>query len=230
MAMLFIRKNLSVIIFISTVLIASLILITNLSNYSVQKVSKQFINALVAGDNPDQYCTGEVLYRLKTRQIVSSESEVVSVKSTVIDKSQSYARVYIVAEMKLQDGVDVGFYEAELIKENGWKIYTLRETMPKMNSFSFPGKPDMDSIYKKSFSQISKGDITSLAGPAKTAYRSQPALNAKAEITDLETEILYNNKLVIAKHSYTYDQRKIKVLAHYYKTSEGYKIVAIQSI
>lgn len=67
-----------------------------------------------------------------------------------------------------------------------------------------------------------------MAGAARTAYK--PQVGVKGEISDLQTEILFNNKLVVAKHSYVYDGRLVKVLAHYYMTSEGYKIVAIQAI
>lgn len=186
----------------------------------------KFIEALITDTNPEDYCTGEVLYRVSTRQ--TTASEVISVNSSVIDSSRNFARVYIIAEMRLEAGVDVGFYEAELIKEDGWKVYALRETMPRVDSFSLPGKPDVGSVYEKSFSELSQGDISSLAGAARTAYK--PQVGVKGEISNLQTNVLFNNKLVVAKHSYVYDGRLVKVLAHYYMTSEGYKIVAIQAI
>lgn len=216
-----------------SIILLPLILVISIAYFSIPDpritiTSNKFIEAVITDTNPEDYCTGEILYRVSTRQITASEA--ILVKSSIIDSSRNFARVYIIAEMKLESGVDVGFYEAELIKEDGWKVYALRETMPRADSFNLPGKPDVGNIYEKSFLEMSQGDISSLAGAAKTAYKSQPALSTKPEITNLETEILYNNKLVIAKHSYIYEQREIKVLAHYYKTSEGYKVVAIQSI
>jgi hypothetical protein len=215
------------------VMLLPIILVISIAYFAIpdpriNMTSGRFIKALITNTNPETYCIGEVLYRIKTREI--APAEVISIETSVIDSSRNFARVYIVAEMKLEGEADVGFYEAELIKEDGWKVYALRETMPRVNSFSLPGKPDVEGIYEKCFSQMAQGDVSLLAGPARTAYKSQPALSTKPEITDLQTEILYNNKLVIAKHSYTYDQREVRVVAHYYKTSEGYKIVAIQSI
>lgn len=218
--------------FKSTIIIAVALALVVLLAYTsvpdprITMTSDKFIKALITDTDPEESCIGEVLFRVKTREI--TPSEVISVNSSVIDNSRSYARVYIIAEMKLEGGVDVGFYEAELIKEDGWKVYALRETMPKINSFSLPGKPDVGSVYEKSFSELSQGDISSLAGAARTAYKQQ--VGVKSKISNLQTEILFNNKLVVAKHSYVYDNRPVKVLAHYYKTSEGYKIVAIQAI
>lgn len=211
---------------ITVIIVLFTIVYISIPDPRITITSDKFIKALITDTDPEKYCAGEVLFKVKTREI--TPSEVVSVHSSVIDSTRKYARVYIVAEMKLKDGVDVGFYEAELIKEDEWEVYALRETLPKINSFSYPTKPDMGSIYEKSFSKITQGDASPLAGPARTSYKPQVGL--KKEITNLQTEILYNNKLVIAKHSYIYDSRPVKSIVHYYMTSDGYKIVAIQSL
>lgn len=196
----------------------------------ITATSKNFVMALINNENPEEYCTGDVLFRIKTREIFQATP--ISIKATLTDNSKNFGRVYIEAEIELPDkNIDVGFYEAELIKEDTWKVYSFRETMPRANSFSIPWNlPELDQFYKDVFKQLSQGDDSSLAGPAKTAFKSQPALETSPEISDLKTEILYNSKLVIAKHTYIYDQRQVKVLAHYYKTTAGHKIVSIQAI
>lgn len=192
--------------------------------------SENFIKALINNDGPEKYCTGDVLFRIKTREMFQATP--LFIKTTLIDNSRNFGRVYIEAEIELPNkAIDVGFYEAELIKEDTWKVYSFRETMPRANSFSIPWNlPELDQFYKDVFKQLSQGDDSCLAGPAKTAFKSQPALETSLEISALKTEILYNNKLVIAKHTYIYDQRQVKVLVHYYKTAAGYKIVSIQAI
>lgn len=203
-----------------------ILVVTAIPDPKITITSDKFIKALITDTDPEKYCIGEVLFKVKTREI--TPSKVISVRSSIIDCSRKYSRVYIVAEIKLKDGIDVGFYEAELIKDDEWKVYALRETMPRIDSFNLPGKPDMGSIYKESFYQFAQGDAAPLAGPARTSFKKLSGL--KSEITNLQTQILFNNKLVIAQHTYNYDGRPVKVLTHYYKTSEGYKIVAIKSL
>lgn len=225
--MAFIKKYQSIIIIGIVLLLIAAVALIAVPDPGMTNTSNAFIKALITKKNPEKYCTGEVLYRVKTSKI--SPAKIISVQSTVIDSSKNYGKVYVVAEMEMDSVVDVGFYEAELIKDNGWKVFALRETMPRVNSFSLPfSAPDVGSFYKNSFSQISQGDASSLAGPARTAYQQQKGL--KSEITDLKTKILYNNKVIIAVHSYIYDGRQVKVLVYYYKTTEGLKIVSIQNL
>lgn len=213
-----------------TVIVALAIFIS-LPDQAITENSEEFIVNLVENQNPEDYCLGDVLYRVATRE--TPTAEVLSISSLLIDHSKTFARVYIEVEMKLPgDIIDVGFYELELIKSPDWKVYSLRETMPRVQSFSWPQKDisgTIEQLYIDSFYQLSKGDISSLAGAARTAYKKQPPLKASS-ISDVKTEILYNNKLVIARHSYTCDSRPVSVLVNYYDTNDGYKIVAIQSI
>ena len=215
-------------IIIMAISLAVIITITILSipDPCITTTSHNFVRALITADSPEDYCRGEVLYQVKNSTL--NPAEVLDIKTIVTGNTHRYAKVYIVAEMKLQDGVDVGFYEAELVKEDKWEIYTLKETMPQIISFNLPTNPDIDNIYERCIANLSEGNSELLAGPARTAYKSQTGI--KGEITGLQTEILYNNKLVIAKHTYMYGERLVKVLVHYYKTSEGYKIVSIQAL
>ena len=229
----FIRKNISIIILISAVLIAGLILVTSIPNYTVQKVSKQFITALVEGENPDRYCAGEVLFRVKTRETV--KAEVLSISTVVIDKNRKFSRVYCEVEMLLPDKtIDVGFYELDLFHDVKWKVFALRETMPKVG-IRLP-KPHLQEMisdtYQEYFKKISQNDSSCLAGPAKTAFEKQPQKIAlTGTISDLQTEIIFSgNKLVLARHDYRYDNRPISVLVQYYLTEQGYKVVAVQSL
>lgn len=233
MAMSFIRKNISIIILISAVLIAGLILVTSIPNYTVQKVSKQFITALVEGDNPEQYCTGEVLFRVKTREI--AKAEVLSISTVVIDKNKKFSRVYTEVEMLLPDkNIDTGFYEIDLFQDAEWKVFALRETMPKVG-VGIP-KPNLQElisdVYQEYFNKISQNDSSCLAGSAKTAFAKQPQKIAlTGTISDLQTEIIFSgSKLVLARHDYRYDNRSVSVLVQYYLTEQGYKVVAIQSL
>lgn len=229
----FIRKNISIIILISAVLIAGLILVTSIPNYTVQKVSKQFITALVEGNNPEQYCIGEVLFRVKTRE--TSKAEVLSISTVVIDKNRKFSRVYTEVEMLLPDkNVDVGFYEIDLIRDTEWKVFALRETMPKV-SVGIPKSNLQELIsdtYQEYFKKISQNDSSCLAGPARTAFEKQPQkISLTGTISRLRTEIIFSgNKLVLARHDYRYDNRSVRVLVHYYLTDQGYKVVAVQSL
>ena len=229
----FIRKNISIIIVVCAALSASLILATSLSNYTVQKASKQFITALVEGDKPEQYCTGEVLFRVKTREI--AKAEVLSISTVVIDKNKKFSRVYTEAKMLLPDkNIDVGFYEIDLIRDTEWKVFALRETMPKVNV----GVPKsnlqelISDTYREYFEKISQNDSSCLAGPARTAFEKQPQKIAlTGTISNLQTEIIFSgSKLILARHDYRYDSRSISVLVQYYLTEQGYKVVAVQSL
>ncbi len=216
-------------------IILALLIVGGVAHYTVPDpritaTTNNFVTALLNNENPENYCTGDVLFRIKTREL--SKATPVSIKTTLTDNSRDFGRVYIEAEIQLPDkSIDVGFYEAELIKDDGWKVYSFRETLPRTNSFSIPwNAPELGSFYEEVFKQLSKNNDSLLAGPAKTAFKNQPMLKTTPEIQDLTTEILYNSKLVIAKHTYTYDGRQVKVLAHYYKTVDGFKIVSMQAL
>ncbi len=229
----FIRKNISIIIVVCAALSASLILATSLSNYTVQKASKQFITALVEGENPDRYCTGEVLFRVKTREI--AKAEVLSISTVVIDKSRKFSRVYTEVEMLLPDkNIDVGFYEIDLIRDTEWEVFALRETLPKVSV----GVPKsnlqvlLSDTYQEYFEKISQNDSSCLAGPARTAFEKQPQkIVLTGAVSGLQTEIIFSgNKLVLARHDYHYDNRPVSVLVHHYLTEQGYKVVTVQSL
>lgn len=233
MVISFIRKNISAIILICAVLIASLALITNLSNYTVHKTCKQFITALVEGNNPEQYCTGETLFRVKTRE--TSKAEVLSISTVTLDKNKNFSRIYTEVEMLLPDkNIDIGFYEIDLIRDTEWKVFALRETMPKIG-VGIPKPSLQESIndtYREYFKKISQNDSSCLAGPAKTAFEKQPYKAVLVgDISNLQSEIIFSgSKLVISRHDYSYDNRPVSVLVQYYLTKQGYKVVAIQSL
>ena len=215
----------AIIIIISLLVIISVVVLTT-PDPRITLTSYRFIEALVTDKTPEEYCCGDVLYKVKNTS--SAPAEIIKTKTIVIDDTFRYARVYIEVEMKTASSVDVGFYEAELIKENNWKIYSLRETLPKVVSYSLPGHPQIGGVYKKCISNMTKGDNSLLIGPAKTAYKIPTDIGG--EISNMKTEILYNNDLVVAKHVYKYDGREVKTLVHYYKTTEGYKIASIQAL
>ena len=217
-------KSIAIMIF-SLAVILSVVALT-VPDPRITTTSQNFIKALITAGEPEKYCCGEVLFQVKNSQLKPAES--IDIKTMVTENTRNYAKVYIVAEMKLKDGVDVGFYEAELLKQDQWKVYSLKETIPQIMSFDLPVTVNVDYTFKKCVEDLSVGNTELLAGPAKTAYKVQTGV--KGEITDLQTKILYNNKLVIAEHSYKYDGRPVKVLARYFKTTEGYKIVTIQAL
>ncbi|WP_054697531.1 hypothetical protein [Syntrophomonas palmitatica] len=208
-------------------------LVTNRADHTIEHTCNQFISALVENRQPVKYCSGEVLYKVKTRNII--KAKVISINTKVIDVSQKYARTYVETEIELSNGTsDVGFYEIDLFKDKEtWKVIALRETMPnfKANIIQKPGLQEaITRIYQDYFNMIGKKDTSLLAGPAKTAYEKQPQKPVlKGSIGNLQTKIVYaGKKLVIAEHEYQYDNRPVKVLVQYYLTGQGYKIVAVQ--
>ncbi|NLN49951.1 MAG: hypothetical protein GX154_12875 [Clostridiales bacterium] len=188
--------------------------------------SRDFIEALITAEDPEKYCCGEVLYQVVNSKLEPAEA--LNVKTIVTENTGNYAKVYIVAEMRHSGGIDVGFYEAMLTKEDKWKVYALKETMPQIVALNLLVEPKINGLYEKCIADLAVGDADLLAGPARTAYKKQTGI--KAEITDLQTETIYNNKLVIAKHSYKYDKRDVRVMVFYYPTTEGYKIVSVQAL
>lgn len=192
----------------------------------INSTSKKFIKAMIEADAPERYCCGDVLFNISNSELVPAET--IGVSATILENTRSYARVYVVAEMQMADGIDVGFYEIMLFKDKAWKVYSIHETLPYTISVSLPIKPRIDGIYEKCVYQLARGDGRLLAGPARTAYQIQDGI--QGEITNFKTKISYNNKLVIAQHTYKYDGRDVKVLVHYYLTTDGYKVVSIQAL
>mgnify|MGYP000991482608 CR=1 FL=1 len=114
----------------------------------------------------------------------------------IIDKNKKFSRVYTEAKMLLPDkNIDVGFYEIDLIRDTEWKVFALRETMPKVNV----GVPKsnlqelISDTYREYFEKISQNDSSCLAGPARTAFEKQPQKIAlTGTISNLQTEIIFS--------------------------------------
>lgn len=212
----------------------TLIFVFNLSQVEMKRCAADFITNLAENNHPEKYCTGEALYRVKTRN--TSKARVVSVSTAVLDHSGEYGRVYAEVEMVLPDKAnEVSFYELDLVKSDSWKVYAVRETLPKIANIGHPGQgpvDEIDSVYREYFAKICEGDSSLLVGPALTAYEKQPQ-KTKIDnlLSGLQTELIYHNgHLVVARHSYQYDNRAVKVIVHYYLTQQGYKIVSIAAI
>ncbi len=204
------------------------VLFITIPNHQAKQASTAFIRALASGDDVTPYCAGEVLYRIKTRE--TNKAQVIGTWAQIIDRKNVFARSYVAVELMLSDKTaDAGFYELDVIKtETGWKVINARETMPRPIGIS---RPWQKNNLAKQYQLLFSNPRQVVAGPARTAFEKTPTPKINDVPQGITTKIIFNgSNVVVAKHSYVFQKRKVNTLAHYYKTTQGWKIVAVQAL
>lgn len=209
-----------------------------------REVARNYILALASHDAETalKYSSGIAAFtasRLK-ESATAGHVEFISFKTNAL--GQNWARVQAMVELILQDGsVDVGWYSLELMKNGqAWKVISFQEAEPELMGTSIftkqTGFIEVKEVFQGYLDALAVGDwqesLKYLAGPARKSQEMSLAMLEKGtvlgEIKELNMESEWNrDNGLVARFSYRLHDRDISVLAWFYKTHQGWKIVKI---
>lgn len=227
--------SLLIIVVLLYVAISKILLIS-----SIKQPNEAFIQALVEGDitKSKKYAEGRVLWHLNNAEIPKAELE--NINTSVIAHSKEWAQVETTVEIINNSISDVGWYQMELIKKkDGWKIIGIKQIdcsllgrggkVPIKDIENIKGifGKYLDAVKSNNYQDIGKY----LAGHAKTAHEiHQAEINAPIiqEYSSLTVKPLWGNgKTAVMEFTYKVDNRDAQVVAGFYETSQGWKLVKI---
>lgn len=159
---------------------------------------------------------------------------------------RGYAVARVTADVRLADGEwDVGFYKTALVKSGGeWKVASFREDAPPTGGFPrLFGRGavlrETEAVFSRYLELLASGDYrgaaSCLAGPARRGHEAGSDVFGKGrligEAGGLRSELLWaGGGAAAVRHSYTVDGREASVVATYYRTQGGWKIVEVVGI
>ncbi len=229
------KKPLTILIITSVFLSAILIVSLQYANIQpIQNTSKQFIIAVAQQDDTNPYTTLQINRSLKS-------AKVEDIHCDVLAYSKLWAKSLVVAELTLADNTpDVGWYELELVKQDIWKVVSINKVNPPSNGYTKRvNQHDIEEIkriFTQYLSKVKKADyqlsIQYLAGPAREAHEkyanqlgSEPLIK---DFTNVQVKPLWNNrKYAVLEIIYKVDDRKVNIIAGFYKTNQGWRLVKL---
>ncbi|MBE3573775.1 MAG: hypothetical protein IMW95_12655, partial [Moorella humiferrea] len=158
---------------------------------------------------------------------------------------RGWARVLAAVELTLQDGsADVGWYSVDAVKTSqGWKVVSFRDAEPDMSGVGlFVNLAEVDAakrIFQGYLDALAAGDWQGaakyLAGPARRSQEVGAAVLGKGavigKVEDLRAESVWERvKIMLVRFSYQVDGRDVSVLAGFFRTKQGWRIVKINQI
>lgn len=207
-----------------------------------EKTADEFLCALAGGDIPEAVLVGgQVAYKLaQARENELPRAEVTTVDTETVAASEKWARVRAIVELTLADGSpDIGWYELELINQDDWKIVNVRETVPMVagrgRRVSDKDLAETRAVFERYLSLMAAGKYEQaakecLAGPARRGQEAGASALGKAtvikDVRDLKATALYGrDKLAVVDCRYRADERPVRVLATFWRTTQGWRVV-----
>ncbi len=178
---------------------------------------------------------GNLAWKLQTSSHVPI-AQPIKIDTRMINYNSNWARAYTNIEMILDDGnIGMSWYELDMIYDGKWKVFDIRETMPKVSDSFKPSIGELQQVVEQYVDLIYAGDQDAkkhLVGPARSADENagqKPFLRGKPQ--NLQLQVLYGNNLAaVAKTTYTIDDQKINTIITFCKSAQGWKIAYIQSL
>ncbi|MDD3040389.1 hypothetical protein [Bacteroides sp.] len=206
---------------------------------SIKQAENKFITALVTGNMEEakKHADGKVLWHLNSATLPKAKLE--NIETSVVAYSNNWAQVDTTVEFSVNGINDIGWYRVELAKTGGWKVISIRQTdCPVFGRGSKISEQDLESI-KRVFAdyleKVKTNDFKDigkyLAGPARSAHEahqtelSSPLIQQYSNLTIKPLWI--DGKTALVKCTYKVDDRDAEVIAGFYKTSQGWKLVKI---
>lgn len=208
-----------------------------LQTQKIELAAAEFLKSVATGDTGKINAVGEALWKIKTSDKLP-KSDVLDIKFHTSNFSRKWARTKAVLELRLSDNsVTVNWYELDLIKDKrNWKVIAVREAMPIASGIG--GVDDIDEltgIFKEYCSALGEQNqnksLFFLAGPARTAQERSSSRFPTGKFEQIKITPLYGTKtFAVTKASYLIDRRPVSSLISFYKTTQGWKIVAVQAL
>jgi len=209
----------------------------------IKATATAFISHIATGDleKPKSMAAGQVLWNLAQSDDLP-KARVERIKTQVVGYSSEWAIVNCLAELTLENNQsDVDWYEIEMYRpENTWKVIRINNITPqpmdkgRANSSTDEAQNVMiqylDACAKGEYQQASGY----LAGQARRlqeqSFQTLKGAVSTSGYTGFSFEPIYSSpELIKAFVSYELDGRQVRLVATFYKTIRGWKIVAITS-
>ncbi len=211
-----------------------------------EQAAGQFLRAVSTGDveQAKALAAGQVAFNVvRAGENGRPKAEVVAVDTEAVAYSDKWARVRATVELTLADGSpDVGWYELELVNEDGWKVVNVRETAPVVagrgHRVSDEDLAEMRTVFKQYLQLVAGGKYDQaarecLAGPARRGQEAGASALGKAtvmkDVRDLEVTPLYSqSRLAVLDCRYLVQGRATQVVAAFWRTQQGWRVVTIE--
>ncbi|SHE97116.1 hypothetical protein SAMN02745218_01175 [Desulfofundulus australicus DSM 11792] len=215
-----------------------------------RKAAENYVRALAAGDAEAalQYSSGSAAFaasRLKGSKVTA---KVEDVSCSVAALGRGWAKVLATVELTLQDGsADVGWYSVDAVKTSqGWKVVSFREAEPDMSGVSgvglFVNRAEADAanrVFQGYLDALAAGDWQGaakyLAGPARRSQEMGGAVLGKGavigKVEKLKAKPVWKRgKSMLMRFGYQVESRDVSVLAGFFRTKQGWRIMKINQI
>lgn len=205
---------------------------------SPKETAKNFAVTLAEGDadRAASLAVGEVAFKVSQAKGNLPAAKVDSINCRTRAIGRGWAKVDVVMELTLADGsVDVGWYTAELVNKDGWKVAAFRESQPELSGMTFfTGSPDgVKKAFEGYARALSEGDYAGagkyLVGPARRLHEQSAPVLGKGKVLgaveNVQAETVYRQeKIRVVRLKYHVDGREAEVVVIGFLTKDGWKI------
>ncbi|AEG15970.1 hypothetical protein Desku_2438 [Desulfofundulus kuznetsovii DSM 6115] len=239
-----------------TIFILAAILIFSVLGYNIwrvcasvppKKAAENYVRALATGnvDTPLKYSSGDAAFAVSRLKGSKVTAKVEDVSCSVGALGRGWAKVLATVELTLQDGsADVGWYSMDMTKTGqGWKVASFREAKPDMSGVSlFVSGAEADAakrVFQGYLDALAAGNWQGatkyLAGPARRSQEMGAAVIGKGvvigRVVDLKVVPVWKRgKSMLVRFGYHVESRDVSVLAGFFRTKQGWRIVKINQI
>lgn len=211
----------------------------------IEKAAQSYLQALATGDlaaarEVSEGRAAEAAGKLEGKNLAARVDDV---STSVQALGRDWARVKATVELTLADGTaDVGWYELDLVREGGiWKVYSFKETAPRIEGYNMDrlGKGDMreaEAVLNGYLDDLAAGRYKEaarwLAGPALREHLAASDVLGRGGVLDTAsnlslTPLARDEKLLIARCDYRVGEKETSVVATFYRTAQGWKVVMV---
>ncbi|MCR4441909.1 MAG: hypothetical protein NUV48_07110 [Peptococcaceae bacterium] len=171
-----------------------------------------------------------------------TKANVAGMRSCVEAASSDWAKVVVEPELVLEDGTrDIGWYEAEVIKKDGWKVIDLKEAAIPLSGTRVAKDvkhlPAINEAFEGYLKALTAGDLKGasryLVGPARKSHEAGESYLGKGAIvasySGLQSKVLWSDgDLCRCLMSYRVNGRDVEVSLVFARLKNGdWKIASI---
>ncbi|MBE3573804.1 MAG: hypothetical protein IMW95_12805 [Moorella humiferrea] len=211
----------------------------------IEKAAHSYLQALATGDlaaarEVSEGRAAEAASRLEGKNLAARVDDVFT---SVQALGRGWARVKATVELTLADGTaDVGWYELDVANETGgWKVVSFREYAPDLSGWSLIWGRSKDvaaarEVFAGYLDALAAGKwdeaVKYLAGPARRSMEASREVLGKGKVIGrvdgLQAKLVWaRGKEVMVGFSYKVDSRDVDLVAVFYQTKDGWKIIEI---
>ena len=221
-------------------------MLSNSDKKNIEQAAAGFVTNVAGRDigKAKEISTGMVLFNLSgMEQTLSKKHLVLDTKAQVL----AWGPAWAVAKVKVEsispaNETSVHWYEMQLVKEDGWKVYKLKETGPDIkNGRTSPADKEKceetfwqfgDALLSGRYADAGKH----LIGQAKNAHEMsagmfKDVLIGKSGLKDLSTSIMAGDgQNLVLKIVYSLDGKQNRLAVSFHKMKGGWKIFDISQV